>query len=904
LSDPAYSHSTHVTTKSLPPGTPAVLLLSATGQIAAASPIARALWQASEEEIVGEHFATLFFFEIVSEKPYWLEEQWDVLLAATSEQAILLQAQPREGPLVLVRVRLEKAMASAIGYFAYVEIPAATPPSPNVLDEHLAALAWLTDRGTAGFFDLNFKENRVYYSPAWKRLLGYADAELPNTYNTWLTLIHPEDSAAAPDRLGKKHVVGTRTFSVEFRMRHRDGHDVWLQSTGLQSIAADGTLDRVVGTQLDITERKETEEAALASDERFQALAGERGMLGAFEMDFVAGHFWFSPAWKAQLGYAKDNIPEGPEILTLVLPRAQINLGVNTYFQDLAAGRATFMEITHLRHKDGRLLPAILGARCEFSRKNELARLTGFHCLLPERAPASSNEDLLPAALLDATFAVLSEGLLVTDRQGILLYLNPAASRLLDVSCEAGTGQPCRKYFRLINLETGERGADPVEQAIKATQLLPLINEHALLPAADESDSTSSVLEAAPRPIVWTARAVRDASDRPFGVVIVFRDPNEMHLTPDELVRTNRFETMGHLAGSLIQDFGNLLTKILGAVSLAQENHDFDTLQIAEKACLEAKDLNRQLLAFVKGEGLGSTRILGPKDILDDAVKLAGAREMAEISVEVAEKIASVQVDRAQILQVFQNLILNALQAMPPAPHHARVQLTANNIVLTADQAPPLPAGNYVAFEVRDNASGIPPEHLEKIWERFFSTRKHNTGLGLDTVLSIVRQHGGQIGVTSTPGVGSLFTLFLPVAERPPEVEVRTAAPRFATGRILFMEDDVKIAELAGNMLQSLDYKYDSARNGEEAIVFYKRYLSIGRPYDVVIMDLTIEGGMGGEECFKVLQGLDPGVRAIVSSGYDNETMAKRFLEMGFCGYLMKPYRVTDLGKMLKTVLG
>jgi DNA-binding NtrC family response regulator len=132
----------------------------------------------------------------------------------------------------------------------------------------------------------------------------------------------------------------------------------------------------------------------------------------------------------------------------------------------------------------------------------------------------------------------------------------------------------------------------------------------------------------------------------------------------------------------------------------------------------------------------------------------------------------------------------------------------------------------------------------------------------------------------------------------------RAPTLRFGTGRILFMDDDEKICALTGGMLESLEYKFDTARNGEEAIALYKRYLNIGRPYDVVILDLTIVGGMGGEDTFKKLREMDPDVRAIVASGYDSEEMERQFLDLGFCGYLRKPYRIKDLGVILKTVLG
>jgi CheY-like chemotaxis protein len=297
--------------------------------------------------------------------------------------------------------------------------------------------------------------------------------------------------------------------------------------------------------------------------------------------------------------------------------------------------------------------------------------------------------------------------------------------------------------------------------------------------------------------------------------------------------------------------------------------------------------------------------VCNPREILDDAVKIASAGSTAEIAVEVPEGTGAVSVDRGQILQVFQNLIVNSLQAMPPAPHRARLQLRAADARLAAGQVGSLPEGSYVEFEVRDNGSGIKPEHMEKIWDPFFTTKKHGTGLGLATVLSIVRKHGGEIGLQSTVGEGTVFTVYLPLADKPVEVQARPAPSlRFGTGRVLFMDDDPEICSLTGSMLESLDYKYDIARNGDEAITLYKRYLNIGRPYDAVIMDLTVIGGMGGEEAFRLLKELDGDVRAIVSSGYDNEDMARQYLDMGFCGYLTKPYRVTDLGKVLKAVLG
>jgi CheY-like chemotaxis protein len=172
-------------------------------------------------------------------------------------------------------------------------------------------------------------------------------------------------------------------------------------------------------------------------------------------------------------------------------------------------------------------------------------------------------------------------------------------------------------------------------------------------------------------------------------------------------------------------------------------------------------------------------------------------------------------------------------------------------------------------------------------------------------VRSIVLQHGGLITVTSIEGSGTTFSLYFPRAERP-VVAVARAVPslRFGTGRILFMDDDPKIGELTGSMLASLDYTYDVVRTGEDALTFYRRYLNIGRPYDAVILDLNVIGGMGGEECFKQIRALHPEVRASANSGYDSEEMIRRCHSMGFAAYLTKPYRVGDLARILKVALG
>jgi len=892
--------STHFTTgKNLANAASVVLVLDTDGRVQLASAAACSLWQATATELLNDLFPNLFTFEVVSRESGWIQSQWEVMLAAAQDQPIALKLQPKEAAAFDVLIRLEKAGDDPVRYLAFITLlpPAVAAPPPGQTASPLPAtdnlLAQLTERSPLGFFDLNFVQNEVYYSPAWKRMLGYADAALPNTYESWLALIHPDDSAAAPDRQGRGGATGTRPFSLEFRMKHAQGHYVWVQSVGVQLFGPNGALQRVTGAHLDIGDRKEFEEASLRAEERLLQLA-DRGRVGVFDLDFFTGLCWLSPGFKSLLGYNESDLPDTLESFLRTLPMDETTGGLPAYFLAHHPSQVAYFDTLRLCHREGRELLVHAGIVRQISRRKELHRVLGFAVPMPEGMPGAADagaKSRLPADHLAGLLAEIHEAVLLADANGQVVFLNPKAEQLLGRTNEQGANQHASDIFRLVHRLSGQPGESPVDKALTSGDSTSLNTEFALEAGGPK-----------PVPVAFSARAVIDPAGKPAGAVVVFRNPDEMSLTPEELVRSNRFEALGQLAGGIAHDFNNLLTTILGGVSLAKDARDTSGLENSERACLAAKGLSKQLLTFSKG-GAAVRQVVKPVDILTDSVRLAAAGSTVKVELNVAPETNTICVDRAQILQVFQNLIINAIQAMPTGQGH--IWITAANKPLAEGELAPLPAGSYVAVDVRDNGSGIKPEHLEKIFAPFFTTKKTGTGLGLATVLSIVKRHGGQMGIESEVGAGTTFTVFLPQADKPEEVEARRAPSlRFGTGRILFMDDDEHISTLTGGMLDSLGYKYDLAKSGEEAIQFYKRYLNIGRPYDVVIMDLTIIGGLGGEQTFKLLRELDPDVRAVIASGYDNDDMARQFLDLGFCGYLTKPYRVGDLGKIIRTVLG
>ncbi len=864
-----------------------MLRVDGAGIVRSANSSAERFWLAAAGELSGRSLSSLLH----AATPAPGVDDWAALTRSALNATTTCDALLPEGTTASVQFRLEEAHGESDMYFAWVQMaePISSPNPPVLVDTGLALLA---DRGAVGFFDLNFKAEQVYYSPAWKRMLGYTETDLANTYDSWLRLLHPEDSAAAPDHASRKQLRGIKSFSVEVRMLHRRGHHVWVHCLGTQVYGPYGDLERVTGLQIDISERKDAEEQSLLNDERVQRLSLE-GELALFDFNFPAQEFWLSGSWSGLTGTDATSGAAALSAFVEALPPELALRGAQAFFVEPNVGRPTFLQALRLRRVNGADVDVIFGAHRQLSRKGDLTRVVGFCCPLPHGLVELAATPF-PASLVDPVLGTLSEAVVIADGRGEVFYINERAARLTGYENASACGLSVEQVFRLVDASSGTPCRATFETILAACEEGRLNGDNALLVWGEET----------PRPIVWSARRVESAEGAARAIIVVFRDPEEMNLTPEELLRINRFETLGVVAGGISHDFNNLLTTILGGISQAKDNKDYNYLADAERACMAAKALTKQLLAIAKGGKSEAIQTLAAAEVIRDAVRLSRAGTAADIRIEIPDSVSAFSADRAQILQVFQNLIINALQAIPA--RGGKLILAGENVALGDDEIERLPAGNYVRIDVRDNGCGIAPENLERIFEPFFTTKKHGTGLGLSMVRSLARKFGGEVAVSSIVGDGTTFHVYLPAGAARSEVAETRRAPslRFGTGRVLLMDDDPDICRLADGMLASLDYKYDIVRNGEEAIALYRRYLNVGRPYDAVILDLTVVGGAGGEETFHQLRALDADVRAIVCSGYDSEDMIRHYLEMGFCGYLTKPFRVGDLGKALKSVVG
>lgn len=369
--------------------------------------------------------------------------------------------------------------------------------------------------------------------------------------------------------------------------------------------------------------------------------------------------------------------------------------------------------------------------------------------------------------------------------------------------------------------------------------------------------------------------------------------------------QSQKLESLGVLAGGIAHDFNNMLMAILSNISLAKrratsEDETLSRLNEAQEVCLKATSLTQQLLTFSKG-GRPIRKIASIGRLIEEATATAARGGNCHYDCRCNPDLWPVEVDEGQVTQVIQNLVLNSIEAMPRG---GTVSVTVDNAHLTEGDVPTLEAGRFVLIEVVDTGVGIPDNTLESIFDPFFTTKQGGSGLGLATAFSIVRSHGGAIVVHSEPDRGSRFAVYLPASEQDRSVAATDAGELVqGHGRLLIMDDDEAVRSAASELLETIGYEVDTAADGAEAIDRYREAMEAGQRYRAVILDLTVPSGVGGRETMARLLEIDPGVNAIVSSGYSTDPVMANYREHGFSGVAVKPYRLADLARTLNITI-
>jgi len=397
----------------------------------------------------------------------------------------------------------------------------------------------------------------------------------------------------------------------------------------------------------------------------------------------------------------------------------------------------------------------------------------------------------------------------------------------------------------------------------------------------------------------------RTVSNGKPAIIGAFLDITERKKMEEELAKIQKLESLCAFASGIAHEYNNLLTAIIGNLSLAKMYAKpgyevYDVLTEAEKASVRAKDLTMQLLTFAEGSRpVKKTLYLG--EPLKSWVKDALSESRINPDFSIQENLRPVEADEAQIHRVIDAIAKNARQSMPGG---GLIRVRAENIDIDASSGLPLKRGAYVLISIEDHGIGIPEKHIQKLFDPFSSADQKSSGRGLASSYSIIKMHEGHITADSKPGVGTTFHIYLPAFQSgiaPSEESMKTYFS--GRGTVLVMDDEEIVRLVVSKLLEQCGYEAVLARDGEEMLKKYREALESGKPFDAVILDLVIEGGMGGQEAIKHLLDIDPHAKALISSGYSNAPAMSHYKVFGFKGFLAKPYRLAELGKVLHEVI-
>jgi PAS domain S-box-containing protein len=504
-----------------------------------------------------------------------------------------------------------------------------------------------------------------------------------------------------------------------------------------------------------------------------------------------------------------------------------------------------------------------------------------------EKALASEKERLA------ITLRSIGDGVITVDTVGQIIMLNNMAEVLTGWSQQDAVGRPLSDVFNVFDTQTREWRDLPILSLMKGDRTAET-RARALLRARDGSEHA----------IEQTATPLHD-KDGVVGLVLVFRDITDQLSLEQERLKASKLESLGILAGGIAHDFNNILMAVVGNLSLAGmaaiDEKTARRLSEAEKACVRARSLTQQLLTFSKG-GAPVKKTMGIGSLLEDSAQFALRGSNVKCVTEIPRGLWLVDADEGQMNQVFHNIVLNAKQAMPDGGElvisAANVEIGPDNRPAGFDQAD----GRYIRLSIADQGTGIPEEIRRRIFDPYFTTKSKGSGLGLASSYSIVAKHDGSIGLESEVGVGTTFHIYLPAAVSQQETVV-VAVPQETVrgkGRVLLMDDEEMVREVAAEMLEHLGYEVVAVGDGKDAIRTYQDEMTAGRKFDAVITDLTVPGGMGGKDAVAALRQIDPDVHAVVSSGYADDPVMAVYQRFGFRGVVAKPFTVKELGRVLK----
>ena len=680
------------------------------------------------------------------------------------------------------------------------------------------------------------------------------------------------------------------TSQVEASFLTKDGRRIPHLLTGVRVEYAGETY--LVGVGLDMTDEIEIKLALKESEERFRQIA-ENIKEVFWLFDWSAQRvLYVSPAFDQIWGRSREDLYARYDEWSESIHPEDLNHARQTFDRILETGGGEPREYRIVRPDGAERWISDIGYAIR-DENNKVVRIAGIVEDITERK--QTQEALArERERLAVTLRSIGDAVITTDRDGRIVLMNRIAETLTGWNEADALGRNLMEVFRIVDKRTGTACANPVDKVLDSGKIVALAN-HTVLVARNGQEFA----------IADSGAPIRNARNDIIGVVLVFRDITGQERIEKELMKMEKLKSLGVLAGGIAHDFNNFLTGIIGNLSLAkldvQPGHPLvRPLDEMEKAALRAKELTQQLLTFSKG-GEPVKHITRIDELIRECAQFVLHGSNVRCEMDIDPDLHSVDVDAGQIAQVLNNLMINADQAMPDG---GTALVRAVNVALASGNPYALEPGDYVQLTVKDEGLGIQPAHLKKVFDPYFTTKQKGSGLGLAVAYSIILKHSGQLSVESKLGEGSQFTILLPGAT---DFEVTTQDGQHGLiagkGRILVMDDEDFVRDLAAAMLGKMGYEVVLAEDGHAAVAIFDRAMDAGQPFDAVILDLTIPGGMGGQETLIELMKLDPDVKAIVSSGYSNDPVMANHAAHGFKDAVKKPYLVQEMSRVLHDVI-
>lgn len=796
----------------------------------------------------------------------------------------------------------------------------------DTLKKNAERLKLALEAASDGLWDWNVQTGEVYFSPRYYTMLGYEPYELPQAYETWAKLLHPEDRKPIEEKILKHIESEAHPFDQEFRLKTKSGEWKWILGKGKTfSRDKNGRPVRVVGTHTDISMLKEAEQRLRESEERYRniievspmgiavhsggrivftnqagadlmAAARPQELVGKPVREIVHTDNWDSAVIRIDRMMAGEKGLYPAEDRYVRLDGKTIDVEVMAtplLYEGKPAVQVLVQDISQKKKTEK-----------ELKLRNEIAQIF-------LSAPDETIYEKILAIILDIT----------DSRYGIFGFINASEEWV----CPAFTGDiweqckmrnnsivfPREQWGGLWGSAMNERktlysndpfilpeGHAPINNALD----VPLVYQDRLvgnfLVGRNETgynENDASLLETVASHVapILSARLSRDA------------EQEEREKAEKQLFQAQKMEAIGTLAGGIAHDFNNILTAIIGYTQLAmdsvtKENPVYDDLKEVYAGGERAKHLVGQILTFSRQKKMEIAPIeISP--LIKEALKLlrSSLPSTIEIRQDIAPNVGDVLADPTQIHQIIMNLCTNASHAM--REEGGLLEVTVSEVLVdetAAKENPNLGKGPFIKLSVGDSGHGIAPEALNKILEPYFTTKKRGegTGLGLAVVHGIVESYGGTISVRSKPGKGSLFEVYLPVIQEKSEaVADETETIPGGDERILFVDDEIPIAKLGKLSLEQLGYGVTAETDPTRAL---ERFKANPEAFELIITDMTMPK-MTGDTLAREVTKIRPNMPVLLCSGLGDKETKEKALKSGVKAFIDKP---TDKGKLARTV--